>query len=110
MGFQPGNKLGGRKPGSTNKNTAAIKEAYQNLLEDNLDNMNRWLAIIADKDPRGAVELMLKLSEYILPKLARTEVTGNDGEDLFKNITFQFQTANKDGKESQGASQESSEA
>ena len=93
MPFEPGNKLGGRKPGSTNKSTAAIKEAYQNLLEDNLDNMNRWLAIIADKDPRGAVELMLKLSEYILPKLARTEVTGNDGEDLFKNVTFRFQTA-----------------
>lgn len=108
MPFEPGNKLGGRKPGSSNRNSVAIKEAYQNLLENNLDNMNLWLAKIAEKDPKGAAELMLKLSEYILPKLARTEVTGNDGEDLFKNITFTFNTAN--GKESQGTQEESSES
>lgn len=33
---------------------------------------------------------MLRLSEYILPKLARQEVTAKDGEDLFKNIEFKF--------------------
>ena len=33
---------------------------------------------------------MIRLSEYILPKLARTELTGNDGNDLFKNIKFEF--------------------
>ena len=33
---------------------------------------------------------MIRLSEYILPKLARTELTGNDGDDLFKNIKFEF--------------------
>jgi hypothetical protein len=36
------------------------------------------------------MELMLKLSEYIIPKLARQEITGQDGEDLFKDIKFQF--------------------
>jgi hypothetical protein len=93
--YKPGESgnLNGRPKGTSNKATTAIKEAYQNLLENNLDNMNRWLAIIADKDPKGAVELMLKLSEYILPKLARTEVAGHDGEDLFKNITFAFNIA-----------------
>jgi len=38
------------------------------------------------------MELMLKLSEYMIPKLARQEVTGADGKDLFKNITFEFGT------------------
>jgi hypothetical protein len=33
---------------------------------------------------------MIRLSEYILPKLARTEMTGQDGDDLFKNIRFEF--------------------
>ena len=33
---------------------------------------------------------MIRLSEYILPKLARTEMTGADGDDLFKNIKFEF--------------------
>jgi len=83
----------GRPKGVANKSTENIKEAFKLLLENNLDNMSSWLAKIAEKDPARATELMLKLSEYILPKLARQEVVGNDGEDLFKNISFTFGTA-----------------
>lgn len=85
----------GRPKGSGNKTTEKIKEAYKMLLENNLDNMSVWLGKIADKDPARATELMLKLSEYILPKLARQEVVGNDGEDLFKNIKFTFGVADQ---------------
>tara|TARA_R110002020_G_scaffold445881_1_gene657835 strand:+ start:86 stop:409 length:324 start_codon:yes stop_codon:yes gene_type:complete len=80
----------GRKKGTKNKNTRLIREAYQKLTEDNLDNMNRWLMQTAQEDPSKAMDLMLKLSEYIIPKLARQEITGNDGEDLFKNVKFEF--------------------
>ena len=80
----------GRKPGTKNKNTKLIREAYQKLTEDNLDNMNRWLMQVSHDDPAKAMELMLKLSEYIIPKLQRQEITGNDGEDLFKNVKFEF--------------------
>jgi DNA-binding MurR/RpiR family transcriptional regulator len=80
----------GRKPGTKNKATKQIREAYQKLTEDNLDNMNRWLQQVSHEDPAKAMELMLKLSEYIIPKLARQEITGQDGEDLFKDIKFQF--------------------
>lgn len=92
MPFEPGQSgnPNGRPKGSQGKSTAKIKEAYHMLLENNLDNMSEWLADIADDNPKDAVELMLKLSEYILPKLARQEVTGADGEDLFKNIKFEF--------------------
>jgi hypothetical protein len=86
----------GRPVGVGNKTTTQIQEAYQKLLEDNLDNMTLWLGKIAEKDPARATELMLKLSEYILPKLARQEVVGNDGEDLFKNVSFTFSTADKE--------------
>jgi hypothetical protein len=93
MGFEKGNTFGqGRPKGSPNKATKEIREAYQRLLEDNLDNMSIWLAQVAAEDPNKAVDLMLKLSEYILPKLARQEITGNDGEELFKNIQFKFTT------------------
>lgn len=88
--------VNGRPVGVGNKTTNQIKEAYQKLLEDNLGNMTLWLGKIAEKDPAKATELMLKLSEYILPKLARQEVVGNDGEDLFKNVSFTFSTADKD--------------
>jgi len=90
--FQPGESgnPNGRPKGAKNKNTQQIREAYQLLTEQNLDNMNRWLQQTAHEDPAKAMDLMLKLSEYIIPKLARTELTGNDGEDLFKNIKFEF--------------------
>ena len=80
----------GRKPGTKNKNTKLIREAYQKLTEDNLENMNKWLMQVSHDDPAKAMELMLKLSEYIIPKLARQEITGQDGEDLFKDIKFSF--------------------
>jgi len=90
MPFQKGNSLGGRPKGVANKSTQQIRDAYHKLLEDNLDNMSKWLADVAGDDPKQALDLMLKLSEYMIPKLARQEIVGNDGEDLFKNITLQF--------------------
>lgn len=80
----------GRPKGAVNKTTKEIKEAYQKLLESNLPNLDKWLQSVAEEDPEKAISLMLRLSEYILPKLARQEVTAKDGEDLFKNIEFKF--------------------
>ena len=80
----------GRPEGSKNKATQKIRLAYQKLTEDNLENMTLWLSLIAAEDPKMAMEMMIKLSEYVIPKLARQEVTGADGEDLFKNISFDF--------------------
>jgi len=92
-GFRGGDEninRAGKKPGTINKTTKHIREAYQKLTEDNLDNMSLWLAQIAAEDPAKAMDTMIRLSEYILPKLARTELIGQDGDDLFKNIKFEF--------------------
>ena len=94
MGFKKGEVTNpkGRPKGKPNKTTAEIREAYQKLVEDNLTNMTEWLGEVAMESPEKAMELMLKLSEYMIPKLARQEVTGADGADLFKNIKFEFGT------------------
>ncbi len=93
MPFKEGHKkVGGRSKGQTNKTTAEIRDAYQKLVEDNLTNMTKWLGEVAMENPERAMDLMLKLSEYMIPKLARQEVTGADGADLFKNIKFEFGT------------------
>ena len=93
MGFKEGQeKKGGRAKGTPNKTTAEIRDAYQKLVEDNLTNMTEWLVQVAADNPERAMDLMLKLSEYMIPKLARQEVTGADGKDLFKNIKFEFGT------------------
>ena len=92
-GFRGGDEninRNGRPVGSKNKVTQKIRKAYQQLTEDNLENMSLWLADIAADNPKEAMELMLKLSEFIIPKLARQELVGNDGDDLFKNVKFQF--------------------
>ena len=96
MPFKKGddtNRSKGRPKGKPNKNTQEIKDAFKHLIEDNLDNMTSWLANIAKENPAKAIDLVLRMSEFYLPKLARTEVTGADGDDLFKDLTFTFNTA-----------------
>ncbi len=80
----------GRMEGTKNRVTQNIRKAYQDLVEGNLDNMSQWIGHIANENPKEAMELMIKLSEFVIPKLARTELTGANGDDVFKNVTFQF--------------------
>ena len=94
MPFKPGDdpnrNTNGRPKGVENRNTREIREAYQRLVESNLENMSLWIADIASENPEKAMDTMIKLSEYVIPKLARQELVGNDGSDLFKNVKFEF--------------------
>ena len=79
MPFKKGKpKTGGKEKGSLNKATRDIKEAYRMLIEKNLDNLTTWLEIIAEKDPDKAIRIINDLSEYVIPKLARTDLTTGD--------------------------------
>ena len=90
--FKPGQSGNpdGRKKGSQNKYTKQVKEAMGMLLENNLDNLSVWLAQVAADDPKAAMDIVIRLSERFVPKLSQQQVTGADGEDLFKNISFKF--------------------
>jgi hypothetical protein len=79
----------GRPKGMPNKATGIVREAIANLLERNAPNMDRWLNEVADKDPHKALDIIQKLSEYHIPKLARTEVTGLDGAPQEHVVTWQ---------------------
>ena len=79
----------GRPKGMPNKSTGIVREAIANLLERNAPNMDRWLNEVADKDPHKALDIIQKLSEYHIPKLARTEVTGLDGAPQQHVVTWQ---------------------
>ena len=79
----------GRPKGMPNKSTQIVREAIANLLERNAPNMDMWLNQVAAEDPYKALDLMNKLSEYHIPKLARTEVTGADGGAQQHVVTWQ---------------------
>lgn len=90
--FQPGESGNpdGRPKGSQNKYTKQIKEAFGMLLEGNLENLSTWLAQVAADDPKAALDIMMKMSERFVPRLRSTEITGADGEDIFKGLQFRF--------------------
>jgi hypothetical protein len=89
---QSGNPLG-RPKGSPNKVADEIKVAFAQLLQSNVDQLGLWITQVAERDPAKALEIYTKISERFVPQLARTEITGADGADLFQNVTFNFITA-----------------
>ena len=76
--FTPGN--GGRPKGVPNKATRRSREVIAAILENNVDKVQGWLEAIETKDgPRAAFDCVMSLMEFGVPKLARTELTGEDG-------------------------------
>ncbi len=62
------------RKGTPNKQTKEIRDAYRLLIEANLDNMVNWIEKISKDNPEKAIEILIKLSEYVVPKLNRTEI------------------------------------
>lgn len=109
--FQSGNKASkykGRPKGIPNKATTDIREAFKRLIELNIPKFERWLTAVAEgetaeirddkgklvkivtirkPDPAKALELMHNLAEYNIPKLARTELTGQGGGPVIVQST-----------------------
>ena len=74
--FEVGNKLGGRKPGALNRSTEQAKLTIARLANRGLDNITEDFEKIRQQDPLEAAKLYLKLLEYIVPKKASMELSG----------------------------------
>jgi hypothetical protein len=79
----------GRVKGVPNKVTTAFRETIQKLLEDNSENVGKWLKSVAKDDPSKALDLVSKLAEYAAPKLARTELVGDADAPIRTVIEWQ---------------------
>jgi len=85
----PPNAGNGRPKGSPNKSTAAVREAIAKMAEMNAPRFAMWLDEVAQKSPEKACDIYLRAIEYHIPKLARTEVTGTDGQPMSFVVRWQ---------------------
>ena len=77
MPFEKGNQLGkGRPAGGLNRSTEQAKLTIARLANRGLDNISEDLEKIRKEDPLEAAKLYLKLLEYIVPKKAQMEISG----------------------------------
>ena len=85
----------GRIKGVPNKTTQNVREMIAMVAEQNAPKFAQWLETVAvgdgDKvkpDPGKAAELYLKAIEYHIPKLARTEVAGDQNQPMQMVVTW----------------------
>jgi hypothetical protein len=84
-GFKSG---GGSRKGAPNKSTAQAREAIARFVDGNAERLQEWLDQIAAQDgPKAAFDCFVDLIEYHVPKLARTEVTGEGGGALVVRLS-----------------------
>lgn len=90
----------GRKKGVPNRTTVEFRETVQRLLDDNRDNVGKWLKQVAEgtpakydrkgncvmparlADPGMALQRLGYLADYAAPKLSRQEQVGEGGGPL----------------------------
>lgn len=74
--------------GTANKATTNAREAIAAFVEGNVERLNGWLDQIASESPKDAFNCLMDVVEYHIPKLARTEHTGKDGNAIeTKDVT-----------------------
>ena len=60
------------------------------FVDANVPRLQGWLDEIAEtKGPDAAYRCVLDLIEYHIPKLARTELTGKDGQDIVTRFVIE---------------------
>jgi hypothetical protein len=75
MAFTKGHKLAtGRPKGAINRSTEMMKLTIARAVDNTLNTLSADLDKIRKDDPERAIELALKLMEFTLPKLSRTEM------------------------------------
>lgn len=93
MGFQPGNKLSkGRPKGALNRSTEEMKLSIARATNKALSNLPSVMDKLIKDDPKAAMDLAIKLLEFNLPKLSRTEMRA-EIEQKIHQITIQVNNA-----------------
>ena len=92
MANTTGQKHGGRTKGTPNKNTNEIREQFQNLINDNFEQLESDLK---ELKPFERIKVLIELSKFVLPTLKATELSTSTGESGFKPIIINLGNGNK---------------
>ena len=69
-------RQGQRGPG---KVTSAARQAVMEVVDGNSHRLQQWLDDVAERDgPAAALVIYVKMLEFVVPKLARQELVGED--------------------------------
>lgn len=83
--FKPGQS--GNPGGKRDPRTARARMAIAKFVDENADRLQEWLDAIALNDgPKAAFQCFTDIIEYNIPKLARTEHTGENGGPVVHKI------------------------
>jgi hypothetical protein len=75
--FEVGNKISrGRPKGAVNRSTEMMKVSIARATNRVLDELPKILDEMIKKDPKGAVDIALKMLEFHMPKMSRVEMKG----------------------------------
>lgn len=108
-GSPKGVRLGGRQKGTPNKDLAALRAKFYELVDDNQDTINKWLLQVADgillpkakdldKDeltfdhylvppnPAKAIDLLCKMTTFVLPQMKQITIDDKTATDKIESI------------------------
>jgi len=89
--FEPGHKLSkGRPKGSVNRSSEMMKLSIARATNRVLDELPRILDEMIKKDPKGAVDIALKMLEFHMPKMSRIEMKA-EVEQRIQQISVNIQ-------------------
>lgn len=58
----------GRRRGTPNRHTAAMRSAIAEVLDGNVDHLQEWIDRVAKDDPHKAFTMVIDLARLVLPK------------------------------------------
>ena len=84
MGFQKGNKVGGRRKGSVNKTTAELRQAVNQIVCESIEDMVNDLSELC---PETRIRLIIQLLDFVLPKQKVQQDASHVEMPLFPDLT-----------------------
>lgn len=99
--FEKGNTLSkGRPKGAINRSTEMMKLSIARATNRVLDQLPTIMEEMVKKDPKGAVDLALKMLEFHMPKMSRIEMKAEVEQRIQQiSVNINQKTVNEPGSQ-----------